>query len=167
MEKNKENFYSRQICAYGYETVNNLSKLDMLIVGLRGLGMEVSKNLILSGPKKVYLYDKNKITNFDLGSGFYFSEEQVNKINRDEGCIEKLSKLNSFVEVKILNEDILSALTQKLFHVIIITELMDEKFLYEINDICRKNNIGFIYLKHCIPNSSEIYCFIIISPTIS
>ena len=78
MEKNKENFYSRQIFTYGYETVNIFSKLKILIVGLRGLGMEVSKNLILSGPKEVYLYDKNKITIFDLGSGFYFSEEQVN-----------------------------------------------------------------------------------------
>ena len=145
MEKNKENFYSRQIFTYGYETVNIFSKLKILIVGLRGLGMEVSKNLILSGPKEVYLYDKNKITIFDLGSGFYFSEEQVNKINRDEGCIEKLSKLNPFVEVKILNEDIISALKQKSFNAIIITELMEEKILYEINDICRKNNIGFIY----------------------
>ena len=145
MENNKENFYSRQIYTYGYETVNILSKLKILIVGLRGLGMEVSKNLILSGPKEVYLYDKNKITIFDLGSGYYFSEEQVNKINRDEGCIEKLSKLNPFVKVKILNEDILLSLTQKLFQVIIITELMEEKILYEINDICRKNNIGFIY----------------------
>ena len=71
MENNKENFYSRQIYTYGYETMKNLSKLKILIVGLRGLGMEIAKNLILSGPKEIYLYDKNKITIFDLGSGLY------------------------------------------------------------------------------------------------
>ena len=145
MENNKENFYSRQIYTYGYETMKNLSKLKILIVGLRGLGMEIAKNLILSGPKEIYLYDKNKITIFDLGSGFYFSEEKINKFCRDEGCIEQLSKLNSFVEVNILNEDIITALNNNCFNIIIITELLEEEKLYQINEICRKNNIGFIY----------------------
>ena len=145
MENNKENFYSRQIYTYGYETMKNLSKLKILIVGLRGLGMEIAKNLILSGPKEIYLYDKNKITIFDLGSGLYFSEEKINKFCRDEGCIEQLSKLNSFVEVNILNEDIITALNNNCFNIIIITELLEEEKLYQINEICRKNNIGFIY----------------------
>ena len=145
MENNRENFYSRQIFAYGYETVKMLSKLKILIFGLRGLGMEIAKNLILSGPKEVYLYDKNKITIFDLCSGFYFSEEQINKINRDEGCKEQLSKLNPFVEVKILNDNIIAAINKKLFNIIIITEFIEKETLYEINDICRKNSIGFIY----------------------
>ena len=145
MENNKENFYSRQIYTYGYETMKNLSKLKVLIFGLRGLGMEIAKNLILSGPKEIYLYDKNIITIFDLGSGYYFSEEKVNKFCRDEGCIDQLSKLNSFVEVKILNDDIITALNNNAFNIIIITELLEEEKLYQINEICRKNNIGFIY----------------------
>ena len=34
-----------------------LVKLRVLIVGLGGLGIEISKNLILSGPKSVTLWD--------------------------------------------------------------------------------------------------------------
>ena len=51
--------YSRQIGTYGNETMKKLSELKILIIGLKGLGVEVAKNIILSGPKRVSLYDKD------------------------------------------------------------------------------------------------------------
>lgn len=45
--------YSRQIKTYGIETMSKLQNLRILIVGMRGLGTEVSKNVILSGVKEV------------------------------------------------------------------------------------------------------------------
>ena len=143
MESDKIDLYSRQIATYGIDTIEKLSNLRILIIGLRGLGMEIAKNLILSGPKEIFLYDKNTITLYDLGSGFYFSENQIDKYCRDEGCLKKLSKLNSYVKVEILKEDLFSSII--MFNVVIITEIMDEEELYKINDICRNNNIGFIY----------------------
>jgi len=44
------NLYSRQIGTFGMETMGKLIKLDVLIVGMRGLGVETAKNLILAGP---------------------------------------------------------------------------------------------------------------------
>ena len=44
-----EDLYSRQIAAYGLNIMNKLSELKILIVGLRGLGIEIAKNIILSG----------------------------------------------------------------------------------------------------------------------
>lgn len=41
------------------ETMGKLIKMNVLIVGLRGVGVEVAKNLILAGPKSVTLYDPN------------------------------------------------------------------------------------------------------------
>ena len=35
--------YSRQIGAYGLETIGRLISLDVLIVGMRGVGIEVLK----------------------------------------------------------------------------------------------------------------------------
>ena len=55
------NLYSRQIGTYGMETMTKLIKLKVLIVGLRGLGVETAKNLILAGPKTVTLYDPHPI----------------------------------------------------------------------------------------------------------
>ncbi len=51
------NLYSRQIGTFGMETMSKLVQLKVLIVGLRGLGVETAKNLILAGPKSVTLYD--------------------------------------------------------------------------------------------------------------
>jgi len=138
-----DNFYSRQIGTYGFDTIKNLMKMKVLIYGLRGLGMEIAKNIILIGPKCVSLYDKNIISHFDLGSGFYFSEEQINKFQRDEGCLEKLSQLNSYVEVNVLKKDLISSIQN--YNIIVITELISNKLLNEINEICRANNIGLIY----------------------
>ena len=138
-----ENFYSRQIGTYGLDTIKNLMEIKVLIFGLRGLGMEIAKNIILIGPKCVSLYDRNILSHYDLGSGFYFSEDQINKYQRDEGCIKKLSQLNSYVEVNVLKQDLISSI--KNYNVIVITELISNKLLYEINEICRKKNIGLIY----------------------
>jgi ubiquitin-activating enzyme E1 len=62
MESNQEpqidtDLYSRQIGTFGMETMGKLIKMKVVIVGLRGLGVEVAKNLILAGPKEVHLYD--------------------------------------------------------------------------------------------------------------
>lgn len=141
--KNNNEFYSRQIGTFGLETVEKLSKIKILIIGLRGLGMEIAKNLILSGPEEVCLYDKNKISLQDLGSGFYFSEKQINKSYRDEGCLNKLSELNSDVKVCLLKNNLFDSIIK--FNVVIISEIMDEEVLYKINNICRNNKIGFIY----------------------
>jgi len=43
------------------ETMTKLIKLKVLIVGLRGLGVETAKNLILAGPKTVTLFDPHPI----------------------------------------------------------------------------------------------------------
>ena len=44
------NLYSRQIGTFGMETMGKLIKMKVLIVGMRGLGVEIAKNLILAGP---------------------------------------------------------------------------------------------------------------------
>ena len=65
MEKGVDtDLYSRQIGVFGMETMGKLIKLKILILGMRGLGIEVAKNIILSGPQSVTIYDpeitKNK-----------------------------------------------------------------------------------------------------------
>ena len=136
-------FYSRQIGTFGLDTTKNIMKMKVLIYGIRGLGMEIAKNIILMGPKCVSLYDKNLITLYDLGSGFYFSEEQINKENRDEGCVNKLSMLNPYVDVNVLKKDFI--LSIELYDIIVITELINKDLLNKINEICRKKKKGLIY----------------------
>ena len=63
-------YYSRQIGSLGMEAMEKLINMNVLIVGLRGLGVETAKNLILSGPKSVTLYDPTPVTWGDLSSNF-------------------------------------------------------------------------------------------------
>lgn len=44
------NLYSRQVATFGLESMGKLIKMKVLIVGMRGLGAETAKNLILAGP---------------------------------------------------------------------------------------------------------------------
>lgn len=136
--------YSRQIYTYGEDTMKQILNLKVLIYGLRGLGVESAKNLILSGIKEISLYDNNICNINDLGSNFYIEEADISKNRRDEACLKKLSNLNPYVEVTIIREeDILKAILN--YNCIIITEIMKTEDLFKINEICRNNNIGFIY----------------------
>ena len=53
------NLYSRQIGAIGIETMKKLSYLKILIINLRGLGIEIAKNIILAGPNRVSIFVLN------------------------------------------------------------------------------------------------------------
>jgi ubiquitin-activating enzyme E1 len=76
------NLYSRQIGTFGMETMGKLIKMKVLIVGLRGLGVECAKNLILAGPNSVDLYDPSPVRINDLGSNFYCRESDIGKNSR-------------------------------------------------------------------------------------
>ena len=94
------NLYSRQIGTYGLETMGKLIKMHVLIVGLRGLGVEVAKNLILAGPASVTLYDPEPVQINDLSANFYVSEQDVaNRVHRSHACHAKLQELNPYVKV--------------------------------------------------------------------
>jgi ubiquitin-activating enzyme E1 len=121
--------------------MDKIINLKILIIGLRGLGIEIAKNIILAGPKEVSISDKNICQISDLGSNFYINEKDINKKTREEACLNKLQTLNPYVIVKI-HKDIYDI---KMFNLIIITEMLSLEDLFSIDAICRKNNINFIY----------------------
>ena len=155
MEKNKidTNFYSRQLGVYGIETMKKIRQLNILIYGMRGLGFEICKNIVLAGPNKVTLFDPNTANVNDLTSNFYLSIQDVkDKKRRDEAILEQMSKLNPSVVVNLMEgvdlyENILKNLNnhEKRYSVVIITEFLKRDEIIKINLLCRNNNIGFIY----------------------
>lgn len=56
-----EGLYSRQLYVYGHEAQQKLQATNVLLIGLKGLGVEVAKNIILAGVKSVHLLDDNKV----------------------------------------------------------------------------------------------------------
>jgi len=114
-----EGLYSRQLYVLGHEAMKRMGVSNILICGLKGLGVEIAKNVILSGVKSVTVYDPEKCELEDLSSQFYLTESDVGK-NRAEVTCPKLAELNSYVSVSLhsgeLNENFLGN-----FQVIVLT----------------------------------------------
>lgn len=161
LKKNKDigfdiDLYSRQLGIIGSETMIKLTKIKILIIGLRGLGIEILKNLILEGPNSVDIYDPNLIDIYDLNSNFFATEEDVSK-ERDVTIIEKIKGLNPNVESKVIKQNIeiednsyekeldfiLDTISN--YEIIIITEPLSKNTIIKINNKCRKLSIKFIY----------------------
>ena len=149
-----ENLDSRNIMTLDKETMKKLKRLKVFIYGLRGLGIEVAKNIILYGCEEVSIYDPNLVKINDLGSNFYLTEEDIGKKRRDEACIDKLSKLNSHIKTSILDieqkkdiNEYIQHFCEKIknYNVIVITELQSIYFMAQIDIFCRNNNKKLIY----------------------
>eukprot|EP00362_Geleiidae_sp_MMETSP1317_P001220 CAMPEP_0201283252 /NCGR_PEP_ID=MMETSP1317-20130820/8058_1 /ASSEMBLY_ACC=CAM_ASM_000770 /TAXON_ID=187299 /ORGANISM="Undescribed Undescribed, Strain Undescribed" /LENGTH=70 /DNA_ID=CAMNT_0047598873 /DNA_START=118 /DNA_END=330 /DNA_ORIENTATION=- len=70
--------------------------MDILIIGMRGLGVEIAKNVVLAGPKSVTIHDDTLVELRDLGANFYLTEEDIG--NPRASCLHsKLSALNPYV----------------------------------------------------------------------
>lgn len=142
MNKVDTNLYSRQIKTFGIETMEKLQNLRVLIVGMRGLGVEIAKNIILSGVKEVKILDQNNTLITDLGSNFFLSEKNIGK-PRDISCLPKLKELNSYVKVDIFRENLEENID--IFDVLVITEIMNTNLIFSVNEKCHNKNIKFIY----------------------
>lgn len=137
------NLYSRQIGTFGIETMGKLVKMNVLIVGVRGLGVETAKNLILAGPRSVTLYDPTLVSWGDLSSNFYCKEEHVGKVSRANASLEKLQELNPYVKVSAI--DSITLEDHAKYNVVCYTEMLENiDKVIEVNEFCRARNIGFI-----------------------
>ncbi|KAI7875123.1 ubiquitin-activating emzyme E1 [Lichtheimia hyalospora FSU 10163] len=136
-----EGLYSRQLYVLGHEAMKKMSVAHVLVVGLKGLGVEIAKNVILAGVKSVTLYDKTPATISDLSAQFYVRQDEVGQA-RAQVSQPRLAELNQYVPVHVLEDD-LNEETLKRFKVVVVTEMPWSKQL-EVSEICHANNIHFI-----------------------
>mmetsp|Transcript_6734 Transcript_6734/g.11868 ORF Transcript_6734/g.11868 Transcript_6734/m.11868 type:complete len:1134 (+) Transcript_6734:262-3663(+) len=133
--------YSRQIGAYGVEAMAKLVKMRVLIVGVRGVGIEVAKNLVLAGPGAVTLADETPVAIQDLGTNFFLREDDVGNTTRAEASVSQLRELNRLVDVKAhkgeLTEDLVKSHTAMVMCGVSRTEAI------KWNKFCRDHNVGF------------------------
>lgn len=145
IEENNDmmNLYSRQIGAFGVETMKNILTLDVLILGARGVGVEAAKNLILAGPRSVTLYDRTPVSISDFGANCFLREEHIGK-RRGEVCLEALSKLNPYVKVHELEGELTNDVLSRYGVVIATDNDMGWKQLSEIGRVCHESGTTFI-----------------------
>ena len=90
--------WSRYIGAMGVEAVAKQATARIFLSGAGALGIEISKNLVLSGCKSFTLHDSEKVTYKDLSGQFFLNDKDIGK-NRAEASVKRLQALNDFVKV--------------------------------------------------------------------
>eukprot|EP01116_Phalansterium_solitarium_P005098 TRINITY_DN1640_c0_g2_i3.p1 TRINITY_DN1640_c0_g2~~TRINITY_DN1640_c0_g2_i3.p1 ORF type:complete len:1022 (+),score=445.16 TRINITY_DN1640_c0_g2_i3:103-3168(+) len=94
------NLHSRQLPVYGFEAMRRMLASDVLVIGLKGLGVEIAKNIILAGVRSVTLWDCDLVQPSDLSSQFYATENDVGVVSRAQASVRQLAALNQYVAVK-------------------------------------------------------------------
>uniref|UniRef100_A0A8C1J103 E1 ubiquitin-activating enzyme n=1 Tax=Cyprinus carpio TaxID=7962 RepID=A0A8C1J103_CYPCA len=136
-----EGLYSRQLYVLGHEAMKRMQISNILISGLRGLGVEIAKNVILGGVKSVTLHDQGVAEWKDLSSQFYLREEDLGK-NRAEVSQLRLAELNSYVPVTSFTESRLTGVCVFDQVVVLTNSSLDEQI--RIGDFCHSNGIKLI-----------------------
>ena len=115
--------------------------MKVAILGVRGLGAEIAKNLVLLGPAAIGLFDSSLVEVKDLGSNCFLRPSDVGRLTRAEATIRMVRKLNPTVSLQLLPSSDPSHLSD--FQVIILTD-SDEATIELIDDYCRSSHKGFI-----------------------
>lgn len=136
-----EGLYSRQLYVLGHEAMKKMGVSNVLISGMKGLGVEIAKNVILAGVKSVTLHDQEKCYIEDISSQFYVTEKDVGK-NRAEVAISKLSELNSYVPVSIHKGELTEDFLLKYQAIVLTNSSLEEQL--RVGDFTHKNGLKLI-----------------------
>lgn len=142
-EQIDESLYSRQLYVLGHSAMESMSTFSVLICGMNGLGVEIAKNVILSGVKSVTIHDEHDTEITDLSSQYYLTEKDVGK-NRAECTLPKLQQLNNYVNVDILrcsHNEIYGHVKE--YDMVVLTN-HDYVECINVNNYTRDNNVKFI-----------------------
>ena len=111
-------------------------------IGLRGLGVEIAKNVILAGVRGVVLHDDQPVEIGDLSAQFYFSEADVGK-PRSAACASQLAELNNYVNVSAgSGTDCLNDMSQ--YACVCVTDQINSDFKLKISDACHAANTPYV-----------------------
>lgn len=125
------------------DRMHRLRSARILLVGLRALATEVAKNLVLAGVGSLTVVDHGLVTEEDLGSQFFISQEHIGQ-NRAYAALPQIQKLNPRVNLQA-DQDPISLKPPEYFasYDITIATGLDINTLSMINASCRISNRKF------------------------
>ncbi|UQC75836.1 ubiquitin-activating enzyme E1 [Colletotrichum lupini] len=164
-----ESLYSRQLYVLGHEAMKRMGASNILIVGLKGLGVEIAKNIALAGVKSLTLYDPGLVALADLSSQFFLHPEDVGK-PRDEVTAPRVAELNAYTPVKVHQSSSLGENLSQFdkYQVVVLTSL-PLKLQALIGDYCHSKGI-YVVAADTFGLFGSIFCdfgadFTVIDPT--
>nr|XP_055052483.1 SUMO-activating enzyme subunit 1 isoform X2 [Misgurnus anguillicaudatus] len=137
--------YDRQIRLWGLDAQKRLRGSRVLLVGLRGLGAEVAKNLILAGVKGLTLLDHEQVTEESRRAQFLIPVDADGQ-NQAQASLERAQFLNPMVEVKADTEKV---------------ENKSDDFFYQFDAVCLTGCSRDLMVKVdqlCAPRNIKVFC---------
>ncbi|XP_060060629.1 ubiquitin-like modifier-activating enzyme 7 isoform X2 [Erinaceus europaeus] len=138
-----EERYSRQLYVLDLQAMKRIRRAKVLLSGLRGLGAEVAKNLVLMGVGSLTLHDSQPACWSDLAAQFFLSEKDLGR-SRAEASREAVAELSEDTQVCVhqgdLTEDLL---LREGFQVVVLTASRLEEQL-KVGRFCHKHGIYFL-----------------------
>lgn len=135
--------YDRQIRLWGLEAQKRLRASRVLLVGLKGLGAEVAKNLILAGVKALTLLDHHQVSAEDTGAQFLIPAGSLGR-NRAEASLERAQNLNPMVAVKADPESVESKPEEFFTHFdAVCLTCCSRDVMLRVDQICHKHGVKF------------------------
>uniref|UniRef100_A0A5F8G1P9 E1 ubiquitin-activating enzyme n=1 Tax=Monodelphis domestica TaxID=13616 RepID=A0A5F8G1P9_MONDO len=136
-----EQLYSRQLYVLGTEAMRRLRRSSMLVSGMKGLGVEIAKNLVLAGVGRLTLHDPSPTCWMDLASQFFLAEEDIGQ-NRAKASLPHLAQLNSSVCLDA-HDGPLAEIELQAFQVVVLTDSTLEEQL-QVGSLCHKLGVHFV-----------------------
>lgn len=133
--------YDRQMRLWGLEAQQRMRNATILVIGLQGTATETIKNIVLAGIGRLIIVDNRKVSEVDLGAGFFFRDEDVGRKRLD--CSKsRIEGLNPLVSVETITT--LSNLEGKEFEQLVsavdlvcVTDWYRDG-LIRLNELCRE-----------------------------
>lgn len=135
--------YDRQIRLWGVKAQEMIRNANILIIGMKALGNEIAKNLVLAGIGGLTVLDHEDVTEEDLGSQFLITDEDVGR-NRAEAAAAELRKMNPRVNITTDQESVVNKMPEYFatFNIVITTGQSFE-MASTINMTCRMLSVKF------------------------
>ena len=136
--------YDRQIRLWGLDAQKRLRASRVLVAGMKGLGCEVVKNLVLAGVNSLTMIDHENLSKEDVDSQFLAPRDKIGT-NRAEASLDRVKQLNPGVEIKVdkSNLDTKEAnFFSENFDLVVITNFPKDT-LVRINQMCRDAGVKF------------------------
>ncbi|KAJ8519013.1 hypothetical protein ONZ45_g4000 [Pleurotus djamor] len=134
--------YDRQIRLWGLEAQQRMRNATILVVRLRGTATETIKNIVLAGIGKLIIVDGDTVAEEDLGTGFFFRDEDIGK-KKVDAAKARIESLNPLVTVETiptfsaLERDVLNA-TLEGADLVCVTDWRRDDLIH-INEACRQS----------------------------
>lgn len=135
-----ESLYSRQMYVYG-ESMKKICDAKVLLLNPMALGVEVAKNLILSGIKQLDIIGHGEVVDeLQYGVNMYVSKEDIGK-NLSDVVVPKLKELNPYVSVNVISSVSIDQLKQYQA-IVVLDKTYDKQF--DLNNVAHKLGIPYI-----------------------